>query len=77
MAEHDRVIHRPRVIGGPLVQVGATNAHVGDFEEHILSTDGGFLDFTDFDGALFRREVDNGGRFHGWKGLGYRKAGTS
>jgi hypothetical protein len=65
MPEHDRVIHRPGVIRRPLMQIRAANADVGDFEEHILSTDGGFLDFSDFDRAFFRRKVDDGGRFHG------------
>jgi hypothetical protein len=65
MPEHHRVIHRPGVIRGPLVQIRAANADIGDFEEHILSTDGGLFDLTDFDGAFFRREVDDGGGFHG------------
>ena len=77
MPEHDGVIHGPGVIGRPLVQIRATNAHIGDFKEHILGSDHGLFDLTDFDGAFFRREVDDGGRFHGWKGLGYWKAGTS
>jgi hypothetical protein len=54
MPEHDGIIHRPGVIGGPLMQIGAANADIGDFEEHILRTDGRLFDLTDFDGAFFR-----------------------
>ncbi len=53
VAEHDRVIHRPGVIGGPLVQVAAADADVGDFEQDILRADGGLFDLADFDGVFF------------------------
>jgi hypothetical protein len=49
------------------MQIRTTNAYVRDLEEYILSADGGLFDFTDFDRALFRREVDDGGGFHGEK----------
>ena len=45
MTEHHRVIHRPAMIGGPLVQVAATNPHVGYFHQYILFTKGRIGDF--------------------------------
>ena len=32
VAQHDRIIDGPRMIGGPLMQVAATDADVRDFE---------------------------------------------
>jgi hypothetical protein len=65
MPEHHGIIHQPGVIGGPWVKIGIANTDIDDFEEYILRTDGGLFDLTNFDGALFRCKVDDGGRFHG------------
>jgi len=65
VTENDGVVHWPGVVCGPLMKVGATYTYVGDFEEDILWADGGFIDFTDFDGALFGCKVNDGWRFHG------------
>ena len=42
------------MICGPLMQIAATNAHIGDFEQNILVTDRRAFDFTDLDGTFFR-----------------------
>ena len=67
VTKHDRIIHRPGMIRRPLVQVRAAHAHIGDLQQHVLGTDGGFLDFTDFDRAFSRRVVDDSSGFHGAK----------
>jgi hypothetical protein len=54
------------MIGGPLVQVTSAHADIGDFEENVIWSDAGFLDFAEFDGVFVRGVVDDGGRLHGW-----------
>jgi hypothetical protein len=52
------------MVGGPLVQVTAADADVGDFEQDVFFTDDGSGDLADFDGALFGGEVYDGGVMH-------------
>ena len=65
MAQDDGVVHRPGVIRRPLMEVRATDADIGHLQQHILATDNGHLDFTDFYGILFWSKVDDGWGFHG------------
>jgi hypothetical protein len=52
------------VVGGPLVEITAANAHVGDLEQYVFLTNFGLGNFADFDGASLRGVVYNGGRLH-------------
>ena len=61
VAEDDRVVDRPGMVGGPLVEVAAADADVGDFEQDVFFTDDGSGDLADIDGALFGGEVYDGG----------------
>ena len=61
MAEDDRVVDRPGVVGGPLVKVAAADADIGDFEQDVFFTDDRTGDLADLDGALFGGEVYDGG----------------
>jgi hypothetical protein len=65
MPQHHRVIDWPTVGGGPLVQIAAADSHGGDFEEHILLSNGRLFFFADFDGARFRGKIDDSGAGHG------------
>ena len=53
------------MVGRPLVEVAAADAHIGDLEQHVFLADGGAGDLTDLDGALFGGEIDDGGGGHG------------
>lgn len=65
MTQNDGVVHWPRVIRRPLMQVRTANSDIGDFDKHILGTNGWRIYFTDFDGPFFGGKVDNGCGFHG------------
>ena len=65
VAEHDGVVHRPAVVSGPLVKIGAADANVGDFEKDVSGADVRPLDFTDFDGPFFGGVIDDSGGLHG------------
>ena len=56
------------MVRGPLVQVGATDADIGDFKKDILGADGRLFDFADFDGPFFRSVIDDGGNYAPEKG---------
>jgi hypothetical protein len=64
VTEYDRVVHRPAVVGGPLVEITPANAHVGDLEQYVFLANVGLGNFADFDGAFLRGVVYNGGRLH-------------
>jgi hypothetical protein len=64
VAEDDRVVDGPGVVGSPLVKVAAADADVGDFEQDVFFADDRAGDLADLDGALFRGEVDDGGGVH-------------
>ena len=64
MAEDDRVVDGPGVVGGPLVEVAAADADVGDFEQDVFFTNDGAGDLADFDGAFFGGEVNDGCVIH-------------
>src|SRR6056297_3804213 len=51
--QDDRIVDRPRVIGGPLMQVAATNSDIGNFQQDILVSDFRSLDFSNFDAPFF------------------------
>ena len=60
----DRVVYRPGLVPGPLVQVAAAYSHVGDFEEDFIGGDGGTFDFAEFDRSGFGGIIDDGWRVH-------------
>ena len=64
MAEDDRVVDRPGMVGSPLMEVATADADIGDFEQDVFFTNDGSGDLADFDGALFGGEVDDGGVIH-------------
>ena len=56
--QHDRIVHRPTVFGGPLVQIAAADADRADFQQHVVGANRRPLDLANFDAELFRSEVD-------------------
>jgi hypothetical protein len=64
VAEHDRVVDGPGVVGSPLVEVAAADADIGDFEQDVFFTDDGTGDLADLDGALFGGEIYDGCVIH-------------
>jgi hypothetical protein len=64
MTQHNRVVYWPAMIGSPLVEVAATNAYIGYFQQYIVFSDSGFVYFTYFNRAFFRSIVYNSKRFH-------------
>ena len=64
VAEHDGIVDRPRMIGGPLMEIAATDADVGHFQQDVIRADRRLLDLADLDGALLRGEVDDSSGFH-------------
>jgi hypothetical protein len=53
------------VVGGPLVEVAAADAYIGDFQKNVFVANGGFFYFPDFDRPFFRRVV-----YYRWRSQG-------
>ncbi len=68
MAEDDRIVDRPGMVAGPLVEIAAADADIGDLEQHIVRADFGNADFTEFDRAAISGKVDDSGWHRGVPG---------
>ena len=65
VSEYDRIVYRPGVVCGPLMQIAAADADVGDLQQHIVRAYLRCWDIADFNRASRRREIHNGS-IHVW-----------
>src|SRR4051812_46489941 len=64
VTQYNGIVHRPAVVGRPLMQVAAADAHVGNFQQHIVGTYGRLVYFPKLDRPLFRSIVYDCSMFH-------------
>jgi len=68
--QHHRIIHRPGVIGRPLVKIRPTDPDVGHLQEDIGGADDGFSDLTDLHRAFLGAKLTTAGAFMKCSDLG-------
>ena len=55
--QHDRIVDRPAMFAGPLVQVAAADADGGHFQQDVFGADRRPRNLAHFDAVFFGREV--------------------
>ena len=64
MPEHNRVVDGPAVLGGPLMQIAAANAHRVYREDYIVTSWNRFLDLANLNAVRFTGKVNDGCILH-------------
>ena len=64
MTEHHRIIHGPRMLSRPLMQIASAHTNRADFQKDVFTTDLWNIQFLQLDAMRRRRKIHDTHLFH-------------